>query len=55
MTGARLKYVNAFRNKARNDGRVRYYFRRRGMNFPLPGLPGSDEFMAAYGAALAGS
>jgi len=22
------------------------------MNFPLPGLPGSDEFMAAYGAAL---
>jgi hypothetical protein len=52
MTGARLKYVNAFRNKARNDGRVRYYFRRRGMRFPLPGLPGSDEFVAAYGAAL---
>src|SRR6516165_2882816 len=46
MTGAGLKYVN------RKDDRVRYYFRRRGMNFPLPGLPGSDEFMAAYGAAL---
>ncbi len=34
---------------------MRYYFRRRGGKaMPLPGLPGSEEFMAAYAAALAG-
>ena len=34
---------------------MRYYFRRRGSKaMPLPGLPGSEEFMAAYAAALAG-
>ena len=34
---------------------MRYYFRRRGTKaIPLPGLPGSEEFMAAYAAALAG-
>jgi hypothetical protein len=54
MARIRLKYVNAFINKNRKDGRVRYYFRRPGMKaIPLPGIPGSDEFMAAYGAALA--
>jgi integrase len=51
----RLKYVNAFANPHRKDGRLRYYFRRRGVKaIPLPGLPGSEEFMAAYQAALAG-
>jgi integrase len=54
MARVRLKYVNGYRNKDRKNGRVRYYFRRRGMAaIPLPGAPGSDEFMAAYGAALA--
>jgi len=34
---------------------VRHYFRRPGgRRIPLPGLPGSDDFAAAYKAALAG-
>jgi integrase len=54
MAKIKLKHVNSFSNKNRKDGRVRYYFRRRGMAaIPLPGIPGSEEFMAAYGAALA--
>jgi integrase len=33
---------------------TRYYFRRRGFKaIPLPGLPGSEEFMTAYQMALA--
>ena len=50
MTGAGLKYVN----KARKDDRVRYYFRRRrgGVAIPLPGIPGDEQFMTAYYAAL---
>jgi integrase len=36
-------------------GKPRWYLRRRGLkNVPLPGLPWSPEFMAAYEAALAG-
>src|SRR5262245_14254167 len=55
MARIRLKYVNGFANQDRKDGRLRFYFRRRGMKaIPLPGLPGSDEFMVAYQAALAG-
>jgi hypothetical protein len=46
------KYVHAYfdiRNKPR------HYFRRAGFKrVPLPGLPWSPEFMAAYEAALAG-
>jgi integrase len=54
MARIRLKHVNAFRNKNRNDGKVRYYFRRPGQKaIPLPGPVGSDEFMSAYGLALA--
>jgi integrase len=50
MATLRLKHVNAFANRKRTNGRVRYYFRRRGQKaIPLPGLPGSEEFMAAYG------
>jgi len=45
----RLKYVHAFRDRM---GRIRYYFRRHGKRTALPGLPGSDEFMAAYAAQL---
>jgi hypothetical protein len=56
MAKIRLRYVNAFVNKSRKSQRARYYFRRPGTKaIPLPGIPGSEEFMAAYGAALAGT
>ena len=45
----RLKYVHAFRDRT---GRMRYYFRQHGKRTPLPSLPGSSEFMAAYAAQL---
>jgi len=46
MTLLRLKHVNKFFDR---HGKLRHYFRRRGMRkgIPLPGLPGSEEFMAA--------
>ena len=54
MAKIRLRFVNSFVNKNRKDGRARYYFRRPGLKaVSLPGIPGSEEFMAAYGAALA--
>jgi Phage integrase family len=54
MARIKLRYVNGFANRDRKSQRVRYYFRRRGTKaIPLPGLPGSEEFMAAYAAALA--
>lgn len=54
MARIRLKYVNQFANNDRADKRKRYYFRERGHKaIPLPGLPGSEEFMAAYAMALA--
>ena len=54
MAKIKLKYVNGFSNRDRKSQRVRYYFRRRGMqSIPLPGIPGSEEFMAAYSMALA--
>jgi len=52
MAILRLDYVT--RDKDRH-GNVRYYFRRPGKKkIRLRGQPGSDEFMAAYAAALAG-
>lgn len=51
MVSLRLKYVV---EDVDRHGNVRIYFRRSG--FPkirLRGLPGSDEFQAAYSAALA--
>jgi integrase len=55
MAIIRLKHVNKFANKDRADKRLRYYFRKRGHKaIPLPGTPGSEEFMAAYQMALAG-
>jgi integrase len=45
-----LPYVNGIIGR---DGRVRYYFRKRGCkNVRLPGIPGSAEFMEAYQAAI---
>lgn len=50
MTSIRLKYVDRFRDRY---GKLRYYFRRKHEpRIPLPGLPGSAEFMAAYQTAL---
>ena len=52
MTRLRLQHVHVFCDR---HGKVRHYFRRRGTKqIPLPGLPGSAEFMEAYQAALAG-
>ena len=46
-----LRYVDRFVDR---HGHVRHYFRRPGgKRIPLPGLPGSKEFMASYKAALA--
>jgi hypothetical protein len=51
MTRIKLRYVNEYVDR---QGKVRRYFRRKGRRaIPLPGLPGSIEFMAAYQAALA--
>ena len=51
MAKIRLKFVKAYVDR---HGKARHYFRQPGRKpVALPGLPGSDEFMAAYGAALA--
>ena len=50
MSRIKLRYVHQFVDR---NGHARYYFRRGGARRPLPGLPGSSEFMAAYGAMLA--
>ncbi len=53
MGNLRLKHVESFVDR---HGKVRRYFRRAGFRrVPLPGLPGSAEFMAAYAAALDGA
>jgi integrase len=49
MTRIKLKYVHEFIDR---HGHARFYFRRAGKRVPLPGLPGSTEFMDAYEAAL---
>jgi integrase len=52
MTKIRLQFVQGFVD--RKTGRAFHYFRRRGQpRIPLPGIPGSAEFMAAYQQALA--
>ena len=45
-----LKYVKRYQDR---HGKVRHYFRAPGRKLaPLPGLPGSGAFMAAYAEAL---
>lgn len=44
-----LPYIQAFRDR---HGKMRYYFRRHGRRVALPGLPGSEPFLAAYQRAL---
>lgn len=52
MTTIKLRYVQGFTD---HNGHRRHYFRRPGYKrTTLPGLPGSEEFMAVYQAALAG-
>jgi integrase len=51
MARIRLRHVNAITGR---DGKVRYYYRRRGhSNVRLPGIPGTEEFMQAYAGARA--
>ena len=53
MTRIRLPYIHEYIDIT---GAVRRYVRRRGFKkVPLPGLPGSDEFMRAYQEAIAGA
>src|ERR1700730_12169821 len=50
MTSIRLAYVQEYRDRY---GKPRRYFRRPGFkSVPLPGTPGSPQFMAAYETAL---
>jgi integrase/recombinase XerD len=50
MASIELWRVNSFRDR---HGKLRHYFRPPGCKpVPLPGLPGSEEFMAAYQDAL---
>jgi hypothetical protein len=52
MTKIRLRFVQGFIA----HGKPYYYFRRPGCaRIKLPGLPGSEAFMAAYQAAIAAS
>lgn len=52
MTTLRLKWIHRFRDR---HGKWRHYFRHpRLKQVPLPGEPGSPEFMQAYHQALAG-
>jgi integrase len=46
MAILRLKYVHAWHDK--KTGRTRYYFRHRGRQWALPGVPGSSEFGSVY-------
>lgn len=49
MAKIELPYVQAFKDR---HGRLRHYYRRPGYaRLPLPGTPGSAEFMDAYRAA----
>lgn len=53
MVKLRFRYVV---EDVDRHGNTRLYFRRRGQaKVRLPGLPGSDDFLAAYSAALASS
>jgi integrase len=55
MSRVKLKYVHQFVDRRNGGAKARYYFRRPGFKrVPLPGLPGSQEFLDAYTAALEG-
>lgn len=49
MAKIEIAYVKAYKDR---HGRMRYYYRRRGLSsVALPGEPGTAEFMAAYADA----
>src|SRR5262249_30481906 len=49
VTRIKLDYVHEYRDR---HGKIRRYLRRLGFKqIALPGIPGSDEFMAAYSLA----
>jgi integrase len=53
MTAIRLKHISRFRDR---HGHLRHYLRLPGRKpVPLPGMPGSPAFMAAYNAAITGA
>src|SRR5438132_7921032 len=53
MTKIRLDYIHDFRDR---HGKIRRYVRLPGRKrVALKGVPGSEEFMEAYRAALAGA
>src|SRR5262245_5926064 len=53
MTRLRLEYIHEYRDR---HGKLRRYVRRPGSRrVPLPGLPGSPEFMQAYQDAISGA
>lgn len=53
MTRVKLDYVHEYHDR---HGKLRRYVRRPGSRqIPLPGLPGSPEFMEAYAAAISGA
>jgi integrase len=50
MAKISLRYIHVYRDR---HGKVRRYVRRPGLpRVPLPGVPGSAEFMSAYQAAI---
>jgi integrase len=50
MAWVKMQYIQRFKDR---HGRVRHYLRKPGCpRTPLPGLPGSDEFMEAYREGL---
>jgi integrase len=52
MAWVKYRYITKDRDR---HGNLRYYFRRPGKpKIRIPGLPGSEEFAAAYRAAVAG-
>jgi integrase len=52
MGKVEIKYVKSYADR---HGKMRHYFRRKGeKQIPLPGDPGSTEFMEAYADALSG-
>jgi len=53
MSKIKLAFIQTFTDR---HGKPRWYFRRRGhKRVPLPGMPGSPDFMAAYERAIAGA
>lgn len=51
VTKLKLPYIHEYVDRT---GKVRRYVRRQGRKTPLPGMPGSPDFMAAYHDALTG-